>query len=477
MRRIAPSVARVAWTFALVSGLTLAASGSAGARTAPTESGPRIVRQVVNVSKMSGNQAEIAVAVNPTNPDNVVIASNLETGSGLFKAYSMNGGRTWTKTVIGDGDNLGNICCDPTMSFDEFGNLFLAYLSDDDFGVVPVALSTDGGMTFDLLEEVGASSGATGASAVRGAPALGFVDQPTIVAAEGSVWVVFNSGSMEAAGAPVNGPGQVGGFSNPQTAPGTSGCTFGDIAIGPNGQVMQTCQTGSGNGPGTIYVNVDPDGLGGAGFGARVTVSSTNVGQFDYIPAQSGRSVDAEAGLAWDRTGGPRNGRVYLIYADEFPQESHDHDIFLRTSDDNGATWSAAKRVNNDNTTNSQFLPRIALDQTSGDIAVSFHDSRDDRGDGGAGDTNGVPNDDANFYITFSANGGVSFARNVRVSRGTSNDDQANNGVDYGDYTGLDFYAGNAHPGWADNSNSTGDNPDGTLNEFDVYSAKVRARA
>lgn len=473
MRRIAP-FARVAWAFALVSGLTLAASSSAGARTAATESPDRVVRRVVNVSKMHGNQAEIAVAINPTNPDNVVVASNLETGSGLFKAFSMNGGRTWSKTVIGNGDNLGHICCDPTMSFDEFGNLFLAYLSDDDFGVVPVALSTDGGARFELLEEVGAPSGASGAFVVRGAPGLGFVDQPTIVAAEESVWVVFHTGAMEAAGARVNGLGRVGRFSNPQTAPGTNGCTFGDVAIGPNGQVMQVCQTGRGDGPGAIYVNIDPDGLGGAGFSARVFVSSTNVGQFDFIPAQSGRSVDAEAGLAWDRTGGPRNGRVYLIYADEFPQESHDHDIFLRTSDDNGATWSAVKRVNDDNTTNSQFLPRIALDQTSGDVAISFHDSRHDQGDGGFGDTNGVPNDDANFYITFSTNGGGSIRRNIRVSLGTSNDNQANNGVDYGDYTGLDFNAGNAHPGWADNSNSTGDNPDGTLNEFDVYSAKVR---
>ena len=146
----------------------------------------------------------------------------------------------------------------------------------------------------------------------------------------------------------------------------------------------------------------------------------------------------------------------------------------MRVSDDEGQTWTNRVRVNDDATTNSQFNPKISLDDTTGNIAVSFHDCRFDQGDGGNGDTNGVPNDDANFFGTFSTDGGSSFLPNLRLSRGTSNDNQAQNGIDYGDYTGLDFYAGSAHPAWADNSNSTGNNPDGTLNEFDLYTATVR---
>ena len=41
--------------------------------------------------------------------------------------------------------------------------------------------------------------------------------------------------------------------------------------------------------------------------------------------------------------------------------------------------------------------------------------------------------------------------------------------IDYGDYTGLDFTHGVLYPTWADNSNSTGDNPDGTLHQLDLY--------
>ena len=45
--------------------------------------------------------------------------------------------------------------------------------------------------------------------------------------------------------------------------------------------------------------------------------------------------------------------------------------------------------------------------------------------------------------------------------------------MEYGDYTGLSYLGGSFYPSWADNSNSTGDNPDGALSKFDAYTAKV----
>jgi len=72
-----------------------------------------------------------------------------------------------------------------------------------------------------------------------------------------------------------------------------------------------------------------------------------------------------------------------------------------------------------------------------------------------------------------SKNGGVSFGQNFRVGAGVSNSADAANGIDYGDYEGMDFYGGNFYPVWADNSNSTGDNPDGKLHQLDIYTAKI----
>src|SRR5262249_42797287 len=152
------------------------------------------------------------------------------------------------------------------------------------------------------------------------------------------------------------------------------------------------------SGPSKIYVNVDPDGLGPARFGPARLASNTQVGGFRAIPAQHNGEIDAEVGLAYDRSGGAFNGRADLGYTDASRTNRDDTNIFVRVSNDNGSTWSAATRVNRDKTTSSQFLPRIALDQTTGNVAVTWYDSRNDTGTIGRGSTNRRANDDAQFF-------------------------------------------------------------------------------
>ncbi len=431
----------------------------------------------IDVSQRAGQESEEAVAVNPTNPNNIVIFTNIQEGTnGMFLAVTFDGGKTWDRRIVGQNDVLGDTCCDPSLSFDQYGNLFMTYLYNTG-NDVPVALSTDGGLTFSVIAKIGAPASLMATKAARDERGLfRFVDQPTIVSGHNEVWVVFNAGGpMFASGAPVSGLGQVGAFFAGEVVPGTNNCTYGDVAIGPAGQVMQVCSlTESGQGGGKVFVNVDPDGLGPAGFGDRIFVTETHVGGFDFIPPQPDRSIDAETGLAWDRTGGPHNGRVYLVYTLEQQNESNNTDIYVRYSDDNGTTWSSGVRVNDDHTKNSQFLPKISLDPTTGNIAVTFYDARNDLGQGSPGDTDGVPNTDAQFWGTFSTDGGQTFRPNFQISAGTSNSSVSGNHIDYGDYSGLSFYGGVAWPSWSDNSNSTGNNPDGTLSKLDIYTAPVQ---
>jgi hypothetical protein len=437
----------------------------------------------VDVSQRHLNESEEAIAVNPTNPNNIVVFTNVghaEAGlsAGMLLGVSFDGGRTWTRKLVGlgAGDPLGDACCDPSLAFDRYGNLFMTYLYQVE-DQVPIALSTDGGLSFRVIANISQANLPAKKSQGDSRGLFRFVDQPTITAAEDQVWVVFNAGGpMVATGARVTGLGGVGGFIPVEVVPGTNNCTYGDVAIGPSGQVMQACNlTESGQGGGKIFVNVDPDGLGAAGFGDRTFVTQTHVGGFDFIPPQPDRSVDAEVGLAWDRTGGAHGGRVYLVNTREQPNESDDTDIETRYSDDGGATWSPAQRVNDDATSNSQFLPKISLDPTSGKLAVVWYDSRNDLGAGGPGDSDGIANDDAQFWGAFSTNGGASFSPNLQISAGTSNSHDSGNGIDYGDYSGLSFYGGVAHPAWSDNSNSTGNNPDGALHQLDIYTAAVPA--
>src|SRR5205823_5944113 len=136
---------------------------------------------------------------------------------------------------------------------------------------------------------------------------------PTIAAAHGSVWVAFEDGDIEAAGAAVQGLGAVGTFGELQSAFRSDNGRVPQLAIGPTGQVMVTYEVltndfqspsngifGIGNfttittingtfitaasdltGPAQIFTNVDPDGLGGAPFGHRSKVSDTKVGVVD----------------------------------------------------------------------------------------------------------------------------------------------------------------------------------------------------
>src|SRR5207237_1515600 len=124
----------------------------------PARATPKASPPNYNSSAAPGNEAEDAIAVNPTNPSNVVTMSTLpDVPSGLFEGVSFNGGRTWTRRVIGTpGDPLGNICCDQQLAWDRFGNLWMTYLLITN-GNVLVALSTNGGGSFTKVAEVPAN--------------------------------------------------------------------------------------------------------------------------------------------------------------------------------------------------------------------------------------------------------------------------------------------------------------------------------
>src|SRR6476659_7085751 len=110
----------------------------------------------LNVTAMPGNEAEDAIAVNPTRPSNVVAMSTLpDVVAGLAVGVSVDGGQTWARRVIGasTADPLGDICCDQQLAWDRFGNLWMTYLVNSS-GDVLVALSTDGGRSFTTVADL-----------------------------------------------------------------------------------------------------------------------------------------------------------------------------------------------------------------------------------------------------------------------------------------------------------------------------------
>ena len=428
----------------------------------------------LNLTKAAGNQNETAVAINPSDNNQAFVVSRNEVG-GLYTARTRDGGATWTSQLIArstspPAGDVPRAYGNASVAWDSLGNLFLAYLSQSSATpttYVSLALSTDGGATF--YSPTGAGSILMLPANPPNQPVIG--DQPTVTVGpgsagfRGSVWVTYwMQGGIAVSGAGVSGRGAVGPFTSLQPAQ-PAGVNFGDIAVGPNGEVIITYGPNSGS-SGNIYTDVKPDGLGPGSFSSFIRAVPVNIGGFTPIPAQPNWGIDPEAGLAWDRSTGPYQARVYLVYTDAPAVGSADTNVFVIHSDDMGATWSIPVRVNDDKGTNSQFLPRISVDQTNGMIAVTWYDARDS-----------ALNNTARYYGAFSSDGGATFSPNFPISAGTSNQASSHAALkktDYGDYTGSAVANGRLIAAWADNSNSTGDNPDGATN-FDVYAAVVQA--
>jgi hypothetical protein len=368
----------------------------------------------------AGTQAESTVAIDPTNSNRAFSASNP-----MNFRYSTDGGVTWSNSNV---SGLQASCCDNQAAWDRFGNLFVVYI-DTTLTNVVVVRSTNGGQSFTQVYSA--------------APAG--LDQPSIAvgpsntAGVDSVWIDYHASSgIMATGATVTGLGAMGSFVTPKATGSGSDANFGGIAISNTGAVIVTYQNNTGgSGQSTIFTSTDPSNVAG-NFNARVTVTNSNVGGFTPIPAQPHRDIDAEANVAADHS----HNWVYLVYTDRPSITSNNLNIFLRVSRDNGATWGAAQRVNDDTTTNSHFNDALAVDQSNGDLGITWYDCRNA----------GAANNTAQIWGTVLPFTASAFAPNVQISAGTSSGASAPGGFDFGDYDTMDFDHGSLVRTWADNS-------------------------
>lgn len=428
------------------------------------------------IGGVGGQEFEEDIAINPTNPNNIVIETNatangFTVGSlgGNMLSFSFDGGNTWQSRYFATGDDgFDAACCDPSVAFDEFGNLFVSYFAAS-LDHADLLLSTDGGQT---LKQIGNFADA--------------FDQPKIAAAKGEIYDVWTSNTslaMEGVYAAVTGLGQVGGFAGPTPVQNPAGAeNFGRIAIGPNGQVLINYQSdptvGSSAIPDTIHTSLSQGK--GFGFSGERFAANTNIGVISNLPPEipDRNPTTSFSSVAYDRSGGPHNGRAYLVYLDRPTITSTKHDVFLIHSDDDGSTWSAPVRVTDDSTGRPKWMPRVAVDQTNGDVAINWYDARNDNGDHGPGDLDGVAGDEGEEFITFSYDGGGTFEPNIQISQHASsaivNPNVPGAANDYGDYQGLDFYSGIARPAWADNSQDLTANFD-KPNSFDIATTAVQS--
>jgi hypothetical protein len=402
----------------------------------------------------SGTEGEPAIAVNPMNPSSLFMAANFSSDGAnvaIYGARSGDGGVHWS------GATLASSYTDPSVAFDRFGNLFLSYIPPAGNSVV-IQISTDGGQNFTPLKTI----------SKNGDP----LDQPSLAVGPGgsqspsSVWVTYadlSTKDVSVVGAPVTGLGTVGTWTTAVRIQSSDSCNFGGIAVGRTGQVAVVFQQTPFN-PNQILVSVNPYGLTQSGFSTAKMITTSPVQYFQSINATLRRGINAKPSLAWDCTGGLYSNRLYMVYTDQPSTDHNNTDAKLFYSNDNGANWTGPLRVNDDVTSTSQFFPRVAVDQTSGKVAVSWYDCRED-----------TTNDRlTRFYGAVSTDGGQTFSSNFQIESGSSarSDASRSYAYEYFDYTGLAYYGGYFYPAWADNSNSAGGNTNG-INQMDIYVGKV----
>jgi hypothetical protein len=423
---------------------------------------------VVNASRWTASQGEPAIAVRtlPTGETVVVVvAMNPEykyPGSAgersLLKMISMDNGRTWVRTTIADGNpsnpagDMLQAYSDPALAFDDFGNLFLTYnaypplqaalyVSSDNGQTFQLVPGFDGGNHYDLPRVAVGPSGLTG----PGNPPQ-------------AVWIsrARNDG-ISVSGAPIRGVGLANIGPNWTTTiipQPPDGSRISSVAVGPAGEVLVSYVNGTSDthpAPRTIYFALDLDGLGTAHSVTQLLYTIVcNVSIGTYINANPNGFAAPFVHVDWDRG----RDRAYIVYPDRatIEPDNQNLDIYVRFSTDKGITWSEARRVNDDSGTKTQFHPRLAVDQLSGYVAVSWYDCRKD-----------PANTRAWFFATVSRDGFASstpprnFQLNPTGSLATLVD-----WAHYYDYSGLAFYRGWLYPVWGDLSNGTGNNPDGT---------------
>src|SRR5262249_35836057 len=117
-----------------------------------------------------------------------------------------------------------------------------------------------------------------------------------------------------------------------------------------------------------------------------VLVNETQIGGRYEIAAQATNDISASVHVAWDRSKGPSRGNLYLVYTDQADSAGTTH-VKFRVSTDGGHTWgdgihvddatnTYSLTVDDADTANSPFNPSIALNQSNGDVAVEWYDTR-----------------------------------------------------------------------------------------------------
>ncbi|MCA9289197.1 MAG: exo-alpha-sialidase [Phycisphaerales bacterium] len=307
---------------------------------------------------------EPSIAIDPTAPNRMVItwrqfdtiASNFRVAG---KAYSWDGGRTWTNSGPID---PGHYRSDPVTEADVNGVFYHLALCGSGAGcsfTTDLFRSTDHGQTFPVSNY-----------SIGGDKTWLLIDKIP-GQGQGHIYQIWQPGFGPS-------PNQTftrsinGGlsFQNPISV----SSRFGVIANGPNHEVYIS-STITGGFRVSRSTNASNPGVT-----PTFTSSDFSLGGSFGIGSGTDPNPGGLLGMVWvdtDRSGGPRNGWVYALCSVD-PSGTDRQDVYFARSTNGGQTWSSPIRVNNDpaNANSLQWFGTMSV-APNGRIDVVWVDTRE----------------------------------------------------------------------------------------------------
>ncbi|HOV91907.1 MAG TPA: T9SS type A sorting domain-containing protein [Candidatus Kapabacteria bacterium] len=456
--------------------------------------------ELIDISPGYDAQSETWIAINPTNPQNIIATANDNYYLGgrdnwrMSAWASFDGGQTWThKTtpsnqgVYIDPPSKGWMTIfDPGVAFNADGNALYTYgycqvntpNPRSEISGVFGSLTTDGGASWDGFGSDVPVTAVAVSAYETGNP---FHDRFSVAADNNPnspyknrfyiSWQRFyvNDGVVFAYTTD-NGNTWVG-----PTLLGTGSTQAPLPAVGPDGEVYVAWINS--NYPSDAQAIVRKSTNGGQSWGSSVIAQSvvsigtkhSKSGRFVLTDKQSIR-VSSPPQIAVDRSNKSTRGWVYIVQAGR-DVDGGPYRIYVARSTDQGKTWQSKIRVDDNQVGNDMFFPSICVDPVTGLVAVLYYSSQNDP-------TN---NQGVDAYLSISTDGGNNW-KVLRITPTTAyinslNDvsDQSNDGsgisggnLYWGDYTSVAAYNGVIYPLFWMPTMSTGD-----YGSLDLFTAPI----
>lgn len=418
---------------------------------------------------------ESSIAVNPTNPQNIIASAvDYRDDSSTWVYVSSDGGKTFRSINLGKTHDFWASSNDPSVAFSSDGTAYLVYGSFPAGGAgkngVYISISKDGGKNWQKhIPVIEHAETQTPDSAFEDKYYITVDNSPTSpyfhdlyipwkrVTARDSATEIVIAKSTDGGlhwSTPIRVSDRLSGTSEDTTF----GQSFPYCVTGPAGEVYLFWNHGIKHGVG---FSRSTDG-GATWTPPKIAANYPIFGKTTKISEGFRHTVkgvvraESYPSAACDITEGKYRGNLYLTYAGgNYPN------IYFIRSTDGGDTWSDPVFVHSD-TTRDQFWQWLAIDRTTGDLGVMYFDSRDD-----------ANNLLVNCYVSYSSDAGNTWID--RRAADVSSDLRLNpfgGNAFAGDYSGCAFHDGVIYPSWVDMRNSIQN-----INNSDVFTAIIDINA